>query len=97
MNHYLTEVCRMEKFFDGFEVRYVQQLENWNVNHVVWISSSRVPTPLDVIVEKLPKPSVKAAESSKIVIGQDVMAIDKPEQEAVYDWMHPIISLSNIT
>jgi hypothetical protein len=45
----------------------------------VWIASSRAPTLLDVIVEKLSKPSVKAAESSEAAIGQDLKAIDEPE------------------
>jgi hypothetical protein len=48
----------MEKFFDGFEVRYVPRLDNQDVNHLAWIASSRVPIPSEVIVEKLTKPSV---------------------------------------
>jgi hypothetical protein len=56
----------------------------------VWIASSRAPTPPDVIVEKLSKPSVKAA------IEHDLMVIDKPKQEPVHDWMRPIkIFLAN--
>jgi hypothetical protein len=48
--------------------------------------SSRAPTPLDVIVEKLSKPSVKPAEATGEAINQDLMVIDEPEQEPVYDW-----------
>jgi ribonuclease HI len=55
---YLAEVCRMEKFFDGFEVRYVPRLDNRDTDHMAWIASSRAPTPADVIVERLFKPSV---------------------------------------
>jgi hypothetical protein len=45
MAEYLVEVQRMEKFFDGFEVRYVPHLNNCDADHLAWIASSRVPTP----------------------------------------------------
>jgi hypothetical protein len=48
------------------------------------------PTPPSIIIEKLSKHSVKSAESTNEAIGQDLMVFDKPEQEPVYDWMHPI-------
>jgi hypothetical protein len=62
MANYLEEVHRIEKFFDRFEVRYVPRLDNCDVDHLAWIASSRTPTLLDVIFEKLSKPSVKPAE-----------------------------------
>jgi hypothetical protein len=62
MIDYLAEVRRMEKFFDGFEVWYIPRLDNRDANHLAWIASSRAPTPLDVIIEKLSKPLVKSAE-----------------------------------
>jgi hypothetical protein len=34
MVEYLTEVCRMEKFFDGFEVWYVPRLGNRDADHL---------------------------------------------------------------
>jgi hypothetical protein len=43
-----------------------------------------------VIVEKLLMPSPKAAKSCETVIRQDLMVIDEPEHEPVYDWMHLI-------
>jgi hypothetical protein len=52
----------MEKFFDGFEVRYALRLDNRDADHLAWIASSRAPTLPNVIIEKLSKPSVKAAE-----------------------------------
>jgi hypothetical protein len=61
MAEYLAEVHRMQEFFDGFEVQYVPQLDEHDTDHLAWIASSRVPTLSDVIVEKLSKPSVKAA------------------------------------
>jgi hypothetical protein len=63
MAEYLAEVWRMKNFFDGFEVRYVPRLDNRDANHLAWIASSRAPIPPDIIIEKLTKPSVKAAET----------------------------------
>jgi hypothetical protein len=69
----------MEKFFDGFEVRYVPRLDNRDVDHLVWIFFSRSPTPLDFIIERLSKASVKPAEPTNKAIEQDLMVIDDPE------------------
>jgi hypothetical protein len=77
----------MEKFFDGFEVRYVPRLNNRDADHLAWIASSRVPTPPDVIIEKLTKPSVKAVEMLKET---DLMIIDGAEQQSETDWISPI-------
>jgi hypothetical protein len=87
MTEYLAEVRRMEKFFDGFEVRYVPCLNNRDTDHIAWIASSRAPTPSDVIIEKLTKPSVKAVEPLREV---DLMIIDGAEQQPEIDWMSPI-------
>jgi hypothetical protein len=92
MAEYLAQVHRMEKFFDGFEVRYVPQLDKCDVDHVAWIASPRTPTPPDVIIENLSKPSVKPAEQADETIKQDLMVIDEVEQEPAYGWMHPIKS-----
>jgi hypothetical protein len=62
-------------------------LDNRDTDHLAWISSSRAPTLLDVIIEKLTKPSVKAAEP---VEETDLMVIDGPDQQPAYDWMSPI-------
>jgi hypothetical protein len=56
------------------------------VNHLAWIASSRAPAPLDVIIENLTKPSVKAAETLKEM---DLMIIDGAEQQSEIDWMSP--------
>jgi hypothetical protein len=50
----------------------------------------QAPTPPDVIIEKLSKTSIKLAEPTNEAIKQDLMLIDEPEQEPMYDWMHPI-------
>jgi hypothetical protein len=55
-----------------------------------WIISSIAPTPSDVIIEKLSKPSVKQVEAVNEAIDKDLMVINKSEQEPVYDWMNPI-------
>jgi hypothetical protein len=61
MAEYLAEVPRMEKFIDGFEVRYVPRLDNRDADHLTWIAYSRAPTPPDIIIEKLSKPLVRPA------------------------------------
>jgi hypothetical protein len=78
MVEYLAEVCKMEKFFDGFEVRYVPHLDNCDADHLAWIASSRAPIPPDVIVEKLSKASMKPEESTSEEVGADLMVIDEP-------------------
>jgi hypothetical protein len=45
---------------------------------------------LDVIIEKLSKPLVRPAKPTNEAIKQDLMVIDEPEHEPVYNWMHPI-------
>jgi hypothetical protein len=55
-------------------------LDNYDVDHLAWIASSRAPTLMDVIIEKLSKPSVKAEESISEATGADLMVIDEPAQ-----------------
>jgi hypothetical protein len=90
MVEYLTEVHRMEKFFDEFEVWYVPRQDNRGADHLAWITSSRAPSPPDVIIEKLSKPLVTPVEADNEVAKQDLMLIDEPEQESTYDWMNLI-------
>jgi hypothetical protein len=86
MAGYLAEMRIMKKVFDGFEVWYVPRLDNCDANHLAWIASTRAPTPPDVIVERLSKPSVKSEESTGEV-GADLMVIDELAQQPAYDWM----------
>jgi hypothetical protein len=87
MVYYLAEVQRMEKFFDGFKVRYVPHLDNRDADHLAWIASSRAHIPLHVMIEKLTKPSIK---SVKTLRETDLMIIDGSEQQPEVDWMSPI-------
>jgi hypothetical protein len=87
MAEYLAEVRRMEKFFYVFEVRYVPRLDNQDVDHLAWIASSRALILLDVIIEKLTMPSVKAVKTLRET---DLMNIDGVEQQPEIDWMSPI-------
>jgi ribonuclease HI len=87
MANYLTEVRRMKKFFNGFEVRYVPRLDNQGADHLAWIASSRVPISSDVIVEKLTKRSIKSVETLREM---DLMIIDGAKQQPEIDWMSPI-------
>jgi hypothetical protein len=90
MTEYLAEVRRIDKFFYGFEVRYVPRLDNCDTDHLAWIASSRAPTLPDVIIEKLSKPLVKLAKADNKAIQQDLMVIDELEQETTYNWMNLI-------
>jgi hypothetical protein len=90
MEEYLAEVHRIENFFDGFEVQYVPWLDNRDVDHQAWIASYKAPTPPDVIIKKLFKPSVKPTEATNEAVKQNMMVIDNPDQEPEYDWIHPI-------
>jgi hypothetical protein len=90
MVDYLAEVCRMEKFFNEFEVRFVPRLDNCDADHLAWIASSRAPTPSDAIIEKLSKPSVKPVEEDTEAAKQYMMVINEPEQESANDWMNSI-------
>jgi ribonuclease HI len=90
MTNYLAEVRMMEKFFDRFEVRYVPRLDNRDADHLACVASSRAPTPSDVIIEMLSKPSVKQAKEHNEVAKPDLMVIDELEQEPTYDWRSPI-------
>jgi ribonuclease HI len=89
MVEYVAEVRRLEKFFDGFEVRYVLRLDNRDADHLAWITSSGAPTPPDVILERLVKPSVKATEPSE---DTSLMVIDGPYQQSGFNWMSQIRS-----
>jgi hypothetical protein len=90
MMEYLAEVRRMEMFFDGFEVWYVKRLDNYDIDHQSWIASSRAPTPLNIIIQKISKPLVKLPEENNEAVKQDLMVIVEPDQEPECDWMHQI-------
>jgi hypothetical protein len=79
----------MEKLFYRFELWYVPCLDNCDVNYLAWIASYRAPTPPDVIIEQLSKPSVRPAEEGIDATKLDLIVIDKPEQEPAYNWMSP--------
>jgi hypothetical protein len=84
MAEYLAEVRRMEKFFDGFKVRYGPRSDNRDADHMAWIASSTAPTPPNVIVEKLFKPSVKPEESI-CKAEPELMIIDELALQPAYD------------
>jgi ribonuclease HI len=79
MTKYLAEVHMMEKFFDKFELRYVPCLDNRDADHLAWIASSRAPTLLDVIIEKLTKRLIGPAKESIDAAKPDLMVIDEAD------------------
>jgi hypothetical protein len=80
MAGYLAEVHRMEKFFDGFEIWYVPHLDNHDADHLAWVASSRAPTPSDVIIEKLTKPSVRPVEEASVQQSQIRRLLTNPSR-----------------
>jgi hypothetical protein len=79
MAEYLPEVCRMEKFFDRFEVRYVSLLDNSDADYLARIAFSRALTPLYAIIKKLSMPSVRPAEKDSDAAKLDLMVIGEPK------------------
>jgi hypothetical protein len=77
----------MEKFFDGFKVRYFPCLDNRDADHLAWFALSRALILSYVIIEKLTKPSIKSVETLRET---DLMIIDRAEQQLKIDWMSPI-------
>lgn len=94
MANYLAEVQKMEKHFDGFEVRHVPRLDNRDADHLAWIASSRSPVPEDVVLEKMLVPST-AAPHKGLELPEEpiVMVIDGPDGvQDEGDWRLPIQS-----
>jgi hypothetical protein len=85
MSEYLEEVRKMEKFFNDFEVHFVPQMDNKDQDHLTSVASSRAPMPLDVIIERLAKPSVNYKDQDIELAAQDLMVIDDKEPKTSYD------------
>jgi hypothetical protein len=81
MHFYVGEILFLQK------LSVTPHLDNFDADHLAWIASSRTPTPVDVIIEKLCKASVKPEESISEAIGADLMVIDEPATQPSYDWM----------
>jgi hypothetical protein len=62
-------------------------LDNHDANHLDCIASSRAPTPSNVIIVKLTKPSIRPAEEAIDTTKPDLMVIDELEQGLAYDWI----------
>jgi hypothetical protein len=85
MAEYLEKVCRMEKSFDGFKVHHVPRLDKKDVDHQACVTWSRAPTPLDMIIERLSKPSVKPKLQN--TEPTYLMVIDGEKPDLADDWM----------
>ena len=62
MATYVAEVRRMERHFDGLELRHIPWKVNTEAGELFWLASSRAPLPLGVFEEKLCRPTVTVAE-----------------------------------
>jgi ribonuclease HI len=88
MAKYLEEVWKMEKFFNGFKVRYVPMLDSRDTSHLAWVASSLALTPQEVIIERFIKPSVTVKWQEANSVHQDLMVVDRDDQQPdATDWM----------
>jgi hypothetical protein len=63
-----------------YDMSHAWTTRTWD--HLAWIASSRASIPLDVIVEKLTKPSIKSVETLREM---NLMIIDGVEQQPKID------------
>ena len=66
MAAYMAEVRRMERRFDGLELRHVSRKANTEADELSRLASSRAPLPLGVFEEKLRRPAVTAADRVEV-------------------------------
>ena len=59
---YVAEVRRMERYFDGLELRHIPRKVNTEAGELSQLASSRAPLPLGVFEEKLRRPGVMTAD-----------------------------------
>ena len=62
MAAYVAKVRRMERHFDGLELRHVSRKANTEADELSQLASSRAPLPPGVFEEKLRHPTVTAAD-----------------------------------
>ena len=62
MAAYVAEVRRLERHFDGLELRYISRRDNALADDLSRLASSRVRVPTGVFEERLTRPSVLPAD-----------------------------------
>jgi hypothetical protein len=65
MAAHVAEVRRMERHFNGLELRHVARKENTEADELSQLASSRAPLPPGVFKEKLCQPTVTAADRAE--------------------------------
>jgi hypothetical protein len=65
---YLVVVRRMEKFFKGFIVQYIERAKNAEADELAKVAAKKVVLPPDVFFQVVEDPSVKTVEPEPRII-----------------------------
>jgi hypothetical protein len=75
LERYLAAVRRMEKFFKGFTVQFIERAKNEEADELAKATAKKIPTPLDVFFQTIEDPSVKIVEPEprmvNVIQGED--------------------------
>jgi ribonuclease HI len=75
LERYLAAVRRMERFFKGFTVQYIERAKNTEVDQLAKVAANKAVLPPDVFFQVVQDPSVKTVEPEprmiNVVQGED--------------------------
>jgi ribonuclease HI len=101
LSKYLAEVRKLEKRFDGIEVRHVYRKDNIEPDDLAWCASRREPLEPGTFLDILTKPSVKEANNEDSPVTPDISPGATKAECAVVDiettddWRTPLIKFIN--
>nr|AAX96846.1 retrotransposon protein, putative, Ty3-gypsy sub-class [Oryza sativa Japonica Group]ABA92760.1 retrotransposon protein, putative, Ty3-gypsy subclass [Oryza sativa Japonica Group] len=97
LSNYLAEVWKLEKRFDGIEVRHVYRKDNIEPNDLARCASRREPLEPGTFLDVLTRPSVKEASGEDSPVALDISSGATEAERAVADiettddWRTPLI------
>nr|ABF96496.1 retrotransposon protein, putative, unclassified [Oryza sativa Japonica Group] len=97
LSKYLAEVRKLEKRFDGIEVRHVYRKDNIEPDNLAWRASKREPLEPGTFLDILTKPSVREANNEDSPVAPDISSGATEAECAVADiettddWRTPLI------
>jgi hypothetical protein len=75
LDRYLTAIRRMERFFKGFIVQYIERTKNSEADELAKVAAKKMVIPPDVIYQVIEDPSMKIVEPEprmiNVVQGED--------------------------
>jgi hypothetical protein len=75
LERYLAAVRRMERFFKGFTVQYIERAKNTEVDQLAKVAANKAVLPPDVLFQVVQDPSMKTVEPEprmiNVVQGED--------------------------